>query len=42
MNMINSSISDAQEGEFIFFPETAIIFDKGDLHAWISDIEKAS
>ncbi len=40
MSMINSSISDAQEGEFIFFPETAIIFDKGDLHAWISDIEK--
>ena len=40
INMINSSISNAQEGEFIFFPETAIIFDKGDLSTWFSDIEK--
>jgi len=40
MSMINNSLSDAEEGEFIFFPETAIIFDKGDLHTWISDIEK--
>tara|TARA_Y100000590_G_scaffold446679_1_gene580723 strand:+ start:343 stop:1833 length:1491 start_codon:yes stop_codon:yes gene_type:complete len=40
MSMISKSISDAQEGEFIFFPETAIIFDKEDLHTWISDIDK--
>ena len=40
MSMISNSISDAQEGEFIFFPETAIIFDKEDLHTWISDIER--
>ena len=40
MSMINGSISDAQEGEFIFFPETAIIVDKEDLYTWISDIEK--
>jgi len=38
--MINSSISNAQEGEFIIFPETAIIFDKGDLNTWFLDIEK--
>jgi len=42
MGMIKSSISNAQEGEFIFFPETAIIFDKADLNDWISDIEKAA
>ena len=40
MSMINSSISDAQEGEFIIFPETAIIFDKENLSSWFSDIEK--
>ena len=40
MSMINSSISNAQEGEFIIFPETAIIFDKGDLNTWFLDIEK--
>ena len=40
MGMISSSISNAKEGEFIFFPETAIIFDKEDLLIWISDIEK--
>ena len=40
MSMIENSISNAQEGEFIFFPETAIIFDKADLHTWILDIEK--
>ena len=40
MSMINSSISNAQEGEFIIFPETAIIFDKDDLNSWFSDIEK--
>ena len=39
MNMINSSISEAQEGEFIFFPETAIIFDKQELEPWLTDIE---
>ncbi len=39
MGMIKSSVSDAQEGEFIFFPETAIIFDKEDMDTWISDIE---
>ena len=40
MGMISSSISNAQEGEFIFFPETAIIFDREDLYTWISDIDK--
>ena len=40
MSMIENSISNAQEGEFIFFPETAIIFDKADLHKWILDIDK--
>jgi len=40
MGMIKSSISEAQEGEFIFFPETAIIFSKEDLYTWISDIEE--
>jgi len=40
MSMINSSISNAQEGEFIIFPETAIIFDKDDLNSWFSDIQK--
>ena len=40
MSMIENSISNAHEGEFIFFPETAIIFDKADLHKWILDIDK--
>jgi len=40
MSMINNSISNAQEGEFIIFPETAIIFDKEDFNSWFSDIEK--
>jgi len=40
INMINNSISDAQEGDFIFFPETAIIFDKEEMHTWILDIEE--
>jgi len=40
ISMINNSISNAKEGEFIIFPETAIIFDKGDLNTWFSDIEK--
>tara|TARA_B100000586_G_C20072285_1_gene411340 strand:- start:173 stop:1381 length:1209 start_codon:yes stop_codon:yes gene_type:complete len=40
MTMINNSVSEAIEGEFIFFPETAIIFDKEELEPWISDIEK--
>jgi len=40
MSMIDSSISNAQEGEIIIFPETAIIFDKEDLNSWFSKIEK--
>jgi apolipoprotein N-acyltransferase len=40
MSMINGSISSAQKGEFIIFPETAIIFDKDDLNSWFSDIEE--
>ena len=39
MAMINSSISNSKEGEFLFFPETAIIFDKEELEPWITDIE---
>ena len=39
MAMINTSISNSKEGEFLFFPETAIIFDKQELEPWLTDIE---
>jgi len=39
MAMINTSVSNSKEGEFLFFPETAIIFDKQELEPWLTDIE---
>ena len=39
MAMINTSVSNSKEGEFLFFPETAIIFDKEELEPWLTDIE---
>jgi apolipoprotein N-acyltransferase len=39
MALVESSVLNADEGEFIFFPETALIFDKEEMRAWISDLE---
>lgn len=40
LKLIQSSISEAKENEFIFFPETALILQKGQLEPWVIKIEK--
>ena len=40
MALVKDSVLNADEGEFIFFPETALIFDKEEMQPWISDLER--
>ena len=39
MALVKDSVLNADEGEFIFFPETALIFDKEEMQPWFSDLE---
>ena len=38
--LIQKSILNAEAGEFIIFPETALILDKEEMQPWISDVER--
>jgi apolipoprotein N-acyltransferase len=40
MSLIGEAITNAEENEFIFFPETALILEKEELEPWLTNIEK--
>ena len=38
-NLIQKAVDNAQDNEFIFFPETALILERDELEPWISNLE---
>ena len=40
MSLIQEAVNNAEENEYVFFPETALILEKEELEPWLSRIEK--